>query len=107
MYLTKEEEKMLDGEYGYPLEIAMRIVVSLGEIYGADSLIPIKRGHVSGVSYKTMGNAPLEFLKSLSRSGVKVRVPTTLNPIGFDLNRWREMGIPPEFYKKQMEIHHI
>ncbi|MHA1859958.1 MAG: aconitase X catalytic domain-containing protein [Candidatus Asgardarchaeia archaeon] len=104
MYLTKEEEKMLDGEYGYPLEIAMKIVVSLGEIYGADSLIPIERGHVSGVSYKTMGDAPLEFLKSLSRSGVKVKVPTTLNPIGFDLNRWREMGIPSEFYRKQMEI---
>ncbi|MHA1506431.1 MAG: aconitase X catalytic domain-containing protein [Candidatus Asgardarchaeia archaeon] len=104
MYLSKEEEKMLEGEYGYPLEIAMKIVVSLGDIYGAESLIPIKKGHVSGVSYKTMGDAPLDFLKSLSKSGVKVRVPTTLNPIGFDLGRWKGMGIPSEFYKKQMEI---
>ncbi len=104
MYLTKEEEKIYNGEYGEVLETCMNLIVSLGDIYGADKLIPITSAQVSGVSYKTIGDKGLEFLKDLSNSGVSVKVHTTLNPAGMDLNNYEKLGFPKKFVKKQLEI---
>ncbi|MFX1465468.1 MAG: aconitase X, partial [Promethearchaeota archaeon] len=36
MFLTAEEERILDGEEGYARQLAMKIVVKLGEIFSAD-----------------------------------------------------------------------
>ncbi|MHC1567743.1 MAG: aconitase X [Candidatus Syntropharchaeia archaeon] len=101
MYLTKEEERMYDGELGETLQKAMEILVAIGEIYEADKLIPIKNAHIAGVSYKTIGDAGLEWIKNLHG---KVRVPSTLNPMGMDRERWKEMGISEEFHSKQMRV---
>ena len=95
MYLTKEEELILAGEYGYPLQKAMEILVALGEIYGADRLIPIKSAQIAGVSYKNLGKAGLEFLRDLAEAGAKVTVYTTLNPAGIGND---------EFMEKQREV---
>lgn len=102
MHLTREEEKLLeDGNLGE--RKSLEILCALGDIYGADRLIPISSAHVSGVSYKTIGDAGIEFLKEMSvKSNVKVR--TTANPIAMDRRRWKEMGIREEFARKQMEI---
>ena len=40
MYLTKEEEQILNGEAGETLRQAIEILVALGDIYGADRLDP-------------------------------------------------------------------
>ena len=104
MFLTKEEEKIYNGEYGETLETCMNLLVSLGDIYGAEKLIPISSAQVSGVSYKTIGEKGLEFLKDMSNSNIKVSVPTTLNPAGMDLDKYIELGFPKEFAKKQLEV---
>ncbi len=104
MYLTKEEEKILDGEYGEVLRRCMNLLVSLGDIYGAEKLIPIKSAQISGVSYKTIKDIGLEFLEDFSKEDVKVKVYSTLNPAGMDLDIWREIGIDEEFAKKQLRI---
>jgi predicted aconitase len=36
--------------------------------------------------------------------GARVSVPTSLNPAGMDLGRWKELGYPEDFAKKQLEI---
>jgi len=95
MYLTREEELILAGEYGYALQKAMEILVALGEIYGADRLIPIKSAQIAGVSYKNIGDAGMEFLRDLLNAGAKVSVYTTLNPAGVGNE---------EFMEKQKEI---
>ncbi|MCD6373647.1 MAG: aconitase X catalytic domain-containing protein [Thermococcus sp.] len=95
MYLTKEEELVLAGEYGYALQKAMEILVALGEIYGADRLIPIKSAQVAGVSYKNIGDAGIEFLKDFADAGAKVSIYTTLNPAGIG---------DEEFMEKQREV---
>ena len=41
MYLTKDEEKILNGEMGEVQERLFRLLVRLGDIYGADKMIPI------------------------------------------------------------------
>jgi hypothetical protein len=38
MHLTKEEEKILDGEKGEVMERLFRLLVRLGDIYGADKM---------------------------------------------------------------------
>ena len=102
MHLTREEEAL--AETGTDAErLSMRILTTLGDVYGADRLIPIASAHVSGVSPKTLGDAGLEFLESFAATA-KVRVRTTVNPMGVDLDRWRELGVPPEFAAKQERI---
>ena len=104
MYLTKEEEKILDGEYGEVLSRCMNLLVSLGDIYGAEKLIPINSAQISGVSYKTIKDIGLEFLEDFAKENVKVKVYATLNPAGMDLDAWRCLGIDEEFAKKQLRI---
>jgi predicted aconitase len=101
MYLTASEEDILAGEQGYVLQKAMEILAALGDIYGADRLIPVKSTQIAGVSYKTIGDAGLEWISDLS--GV-VRVPSILNPAGIDRLRWRELGVSEEFAAKQEQI---
>src|SRR3990172_8163169 len=100
MQLTKEEERMLSGEEGYAARKSMEILTALGDIYGADQLIKVGSVQVAGVSYHNLGDAGLEFLNELAKDG-RVKVLTTLNPAGMDLENWRPLGISEEFAAKQ------
>ncbi len=82
MYLTKEEEKILNGYYGYELQKVMSIIVKVGEIMKADRLVDIDTTHISGISYRNIGDAGLEFLEDLSKMNIKFQSFTTLNPAG-------------------------
>ena len=101
MYLTKEEEQILNGESGDTLRQAIQILVALGDIYGADGLIPIKSAQIAGVSYKTIGDAGLQWISDLEG---KVKVPAILNPAGMDLEDWERLKISPDFAEKQKLI---
>lgn len=103
MYLTKEEERIYNGEHGWANEICMKILVRLGELFNATKLIPIESAHVSGVSYKTLGDAPVEFLKALANAGEKAKVKATLNPQSFD-PEYLTRKIPEKIRKKQFNI---
>ncbi|HEX9262207.1 MAG TPA: aconitase X catalytic domain-containing protein [Candidatus Bathyarchaeia archaeon] len=100
MQLTKEEERMLNGEEGYAVRKSMEILTALGDIYGADKLIDVGSVQVAGVSYHNLGDAGLEFLNELARDG-RVKVLTTLNPAGMDLENWQQLGISAGFAAKQ------
>ncbi len=101
MYLTPFEEKLLNGECGTTYQKAIEILAALGDIYGADRLIPVKSAQIAGVSYKTIGEAGLEWISELKG---KVAVPSLLNPAGMDRECWREMGISEDFADKQEKI---
>ena len=104
MYLTKEEEKILDGEQGEVLERMFRLLVRLGEIYKADKMIPVGSVQVAGVSYKSIADPGTEFLEDLAKKGAKVKVLTFLNPAGMDLENWQKLGFPKGFAKNQLRI---
>ncbi len=104
MYLTKAEQRILDGEEGKARQLAMRLLVAIGDAYDASRMIKIKSSQVSGVSYKTIGDPGLEFLKEISSEGAVAKVRSMLNPAGMDLSRWRELGISEGFARKQLEI---
>ena len=100
MELTKQEQAMLDGKEGYTVRKSMEILVALGEIFSAKNLIEVGSVQVAGVSYHNLGDAGLEFLNSLAEDG-RVKVLTTLNPAGMDLENWQQLGIEPDFAEKQ------
>ncbi len=104
MYLTKEEEKMLDGEKGEIVSRMMRLLTRLGDIYGADKMIPVGSVQVAGVSYKSIGDPGTEFLEDIADKGAKVRVLTFLNPAGMDLEDWKALGFPEDFAENQLRI---
>ena len=104
MQLTSDEQAILDGEMGAGAQKAMELVTALAKVYGADSLVDIKSAHLSGASYKTIGDGGLKYLSDLVEGGAQVSVPSTLNPVGMDRERWQEMHISPEFAEKQLQI---
>lgn len=104
MYLTKQQQKMLDGENGEPIQIMFRLLVRLGEIYKADKMLTVGSVQVAGVSYKSIGNPGTEFLEDFARKGAKVKVLTFLNPAGMDMENWEEVGFPKDFAKNQIRI---
>jgi predicted aconitase len=95
---------MLAGDWGSGVQKAMEILTALGAIYGADDLVPVSSVQVAGVSYKNLGDAGLEFLADWAAQGARVRVPTTLNPAGLDLDGWRELGFDADFADKQARV---
>ena len=103
MQLTREEERIYDGEHGWANQTCMRILVRLGQLFGAERLIPIGSAHVSGVSYKTLGDAPIEFLRTLADSGGTVKVKTTLNPQSLDSHYLRGK-LEESLQKPQLDI---
>ena len=104
MRLTAEERAMLAGETGPAVQKAMQIIVALAEVYEAAALVPVTSALIAGVSYKNLGDAGLEFLEEWAAQGALVRVPAFMNPAGMDLQRWREMGISPEFARQQERV---
>ncbi len=102
MRLTSEEQALLDGIAGPGVQRAMEIVATLGRIYGAPDLVPVTHAQIAGVSYKNLGDAGVQFLNEWADQGATVRVPTTLNPAGMELDRWQEMGIQPSFAEPQL-----
>ena len=94
---------MLSGKEGSATQKCMQILVALGEIYGAERLVKVSSVQVSGVSYKNLGDAGIEFLDGLAKDG-RARVKTTLNPAGMDLRDWKSQGISSAFAEKQLRV---
>jgi len=101
--LTKQEESALKGEQGEMMQMAYRILVATGEATDAEKLIPIEWTHLSGVNYNTIGDAGEEFLSSISKEA-RVKVKTTLNPMGFDIDNVSNYGLDENFISKQLSI---
>ena len=103
MELTKEEESALKGEQGEIMQMAYRILVATGEATDAEKLVPIEWAHLSGVNYNTIGDAGEELLSSISKEA-KVKVKTSLNPMGFDIDNVSNYNLDDNFISKQLSI---
>jgi len=104
MYLTDEEQAMLDGEQGRATQKSMQILVALGKIYGAERMLPVRSVQIAGVSYDNLGEAGLQFLTEMAEGSGRARVLTTLNPAGMDIDNWQALGIPAAFAENQQRV---
>jgi predicted aconitase len=101
MHLTREDESVLKGEQGPTLQKMMQILVSLGDIFDAKKLIPVKSAQIAGVSFKTMGDAGLQWVEDLEG---RAKIPAVLNPAGMDRLAFADMGIDARFAEKQERL---
>lgn len=102
--MTRDEEAMLGGGEGPAAAKLLELLVALGEVFGAERLVPVESAHVSGVSYKNLGEAGLGWLEEQADFGASARIKATLNPAGMDMDLWKEMGVPEEFAEGQRRV---
>ncbi len=89
MYLTKEEERMLNGEFGEGMRMAMELLVAIGDAYDAERMVPISRAHAASSGQE----GDMYFVELLANGGASCRVPTSTNPV-YDI----------EFFERVFEI---
>lgn len=104
MFLTHEEQAMLNGEYSEAAEIAMSVLAKLGDIYRADRMIEVENVHIDGAAYGWIDDAGLELVERFCNSGATFKVPATLNPSSIDFDMWREFRVTASIAKKQFRL---
>jgi predicted aconitase len=104
MELTSEENEILKGSKGPACQLAMEILVEIGEVYQAPRLIPVESAHIVISNYKSSCEAGIEILEKFVSLGAKAAIPTTIDPAGIDLD-WSETNkIPKGLIEKQRKI---
>lgn len=93
--LSNFDKELLQGLHGEASRIAIRIVLRMAGLLGAHELMNVTQVHVDGCVYT--GSGSLQFAEKLRDWGGKVRVPTTLNSISIDQERWRDQGVDSSF----------
>lgn len=96
MELTAEEQAILAGQKGEAAQVAMRIVVKMGELFGAAKLLPVNRAHIDSGIYE--GQSGLDFVEMLLAKGARVAVPTSMNVVSLDLERWQLNSRVPQSF---------
>ena len=105
MFLTNEEKSMLDGKFGEPVQKAMRILVTLGEAYGAKRMIKINNVHFPGASIVVAGEAGVNYVNATANNGgVFKTIMTTTNPTAIDPEKWERLGIDENAFKMQKSL---
>ena len=87
--LTGDDRAWLSGEHSVAGALAMRIIVSMAEVLGAERLVDIESAHIDGCLYH--GRAGLDFVERLVAGGGQAAVQSTLNVSSLDL-------LHPELY---------
>lgn len=104
MHLTDEERRILDGEHGEPQRLALRVLVKLGEAYGAERMVEIRSAHLVGSSYQIAGEAGIAIYTQLVEQGARVKVRTTSDPGSIDFARWQQFRTPADYAARQIKI---
>jgi predicted aconitase len=102
MDLTPEERGWREGRAGEGTRLAIDLVVRMGELFGADRLLPVTQAHIDACLYTN--DAGLEFAERLAGLGARVRVPTTLNVTARDIRRWEAFRVPADFAEKSRRL---
>src|SRR5947208_9347540 len=104
--LSRADQEMLDGGRGEASRLAMRIVVAMAGVSGADRLLDVTSAHVDGCLYH--GQASLDFAERLAAGGAAVSVPTTLNVGALDLlhpDRYRGDPVTAAGARRLMDLY--
>lgn len=96
--LSERDRATLAGKAGPAPKLAMRVLVRMAEVRGAEKLMAVEGAHIDSTIY--VGDAGLEFAERLAGLGARVVVPSTLNVSGVDEFHWREWAVPTEWAAK-------
>lgn len=104
MHLTREENEMIEGKYGYPVQRSMEILVSLGECYDAEKMIPATSAHFL-YSLSSVGKGGALFIQEMADKVGKFIIFSTTNPSNVDPS-WDDLGISENFVQEQTLLVH-
>lgn len=107
MELSLYEQEILDGKYGKGYQLAIEVLVKMGELYGAKRFVQVKNAHIDAAAYTTIWDSGIEFLKYLSENGAKITIPCTINPLSRDIKNWKNLGATEDFAMKSKEMEDI
>ena len=94
LFLTKEEQAMLDNAETSAERRAVECIISYARIAPETPVyVDVEKAHIDGCTY--IGPGGLKFVQRLVDDGGKVRIPTTLNSVSTDLRHWERLGIVP------------
>ncbi|MBX2823830.1 MAG: DUF521 domain-containing protein [Gammaproteobacteria bacterium] len=93
--LQAEDKRYLAGDYGKAAQVAMQIIARMAQLQGADSLLDVTQVHIDACVYN--GPSSLQVAEQLLAWGAEVKVPTTLNSISVDQQRWHSQGVEASF----------
>lgn len=102
MRLTREEQEMLEGKFGYPVQKSMEILVGLGECFNAEKMIPVDSVHLTASGVLVVGQAEVEFIKKLADAGGRFVTFTDTNTSAIDPWAWRDLGIPEDIVREEL-----
>lgn len=91
MHLTKEEERILNGEFGVGTQKALELLVAIGDAYDAEKMIPISRAHAASSGQE----GDLYFVELLANGGATCKVPTSTNPV-YDIDYFENLFEVPK-----------
>lgn len=113
MQLTDEQQALLDGSGGEVMAKCLRTLVRYGRAFDAARLVPIRSAHLTGSFKIFFYTAYYDIVRQLVQAGIRVKVPTTLNPrpgydyspqnrIVFRSQKWHEsqleaLGVTPNY----------
>lgn len=104
MHLTEKEQGMLAGDYGKSVQKSMEILVKLGEIYGAEEMIPVNSVHMPGSSIVVAGKAATNFIEKMGEGGTRFTAFTTLNTSALDFDKSEELGFEEADLQEQTHL---
>lgn len=102
MKLPDSLHPYMDGTYGELVAKLVNLLVKLGELKGASKMVPISSAHTSTMIYHSSGDEGLDFLDEIVSSGVRFKVPTSVDPVSIDIERYNKIGIPEDYAHAQM-----
>lgn len=113
MELSQEQQAVLNGSEGEVMAKCLRTLVNYGDAFDAPRLVPITSAHLTGSFKIFFYTAYYEIVSQLVDAGIRVKVPTTLNPrpgydytpqnrIVFKSQKWHEaqleaLGVTPNY----------
>ena len=92
MELTKREEDMLSGKIGKGAQKSMELLFSVGQVFGADKMIPVASSHlvIPEIQLFPKGSEAewgMEITRKLVDGIEKFAVPATINPMIIDIEK--------------------
>jgi predicted aconitase len=105
MVMTDEEQSMLEATSNVADRMALWVLMRYAHIVAypdPPKYVDIESSHIDGCTY--IGPGGLKLAQRLAQAGGKVKVPTTLDSVSCDRQRWKHLGVPEAYARASLAL---